>query len=604
VAVKTWMIPVLAMSVIQGTRSSAWAQTNSDGRTYLQLSSVGVTIIDAPVATNTGAEETNLVRGEHENQLTEARLTSIHGTRPSTVLAVPDPPANAVNGTSGTNFFGFSGLTHRDQRLAGTGLYANSQFSLEPPDQGLCVGNGFVMETINTALAVYSAKTGVLLGGPTALNQFFSLAPEVIRPAGPFGDFTSDPRCYFDAQTRRWFLTLLQLAVNPATGAFSGHSHVLLAVSQTADPTQSFNLFQFDVTNDGGHGTPNHPNCPCFGDQPLLGADGYGLFITTNEFPIFKNGFNGAQLYAMSKWQLAAGVMPTIVHFDGGPLAEGLSYSVQPATSPNLENENDDREPGDGDGGIKGVEYFLSALDFTGTLDNRIAVWAMTNTRALKSAIPDVELNHIVIRSEVYGQPPNATQKVGPTPLGTSVGNPEATIATNDDRMNQVVFADGLLWAGVNTVITGGRAGIAWFAVKPSSGDRHLGAEIPNQGYVTVTGNSVFYPSIGVNEHGEGVLVFSLSGPDFYPSAAWARIDAEHGAGKVRIAAAGAAPDDGFTGYPALAGGDGVGRWGDYSAAVADEKGNIWFATEYIPAAPRTLLANWGTFIAEAIVED
>ena len=43
---------------------------------------------------------------------------------------------------------------------------------------------------------------------------------------------------------------------------------------------------------------------------------------------------------------------------------------------------------------------------------------------------------------------------------------------------------------------------------------------------------------------------------------------------------------------------EGVGRWGDYSAAVADTSGRIWMATEYIPNAPRTGLANWGTFIA------
>jgi hypothetical protein len=85
----------------------------------------------------------------------------------------------------------------------------------------------------------------------------------------------------FDAQTQRWFLTVLQLDVKPKTGSFSGRSHVLLAVSQTADPTKSFNLFRFDVTDDGAGGTPNHANCPCFGDQPLLGADGNGLFITT-----------------------------------------------------------------------------------------------------------------------------------------------------------------------------------------------------------------------------------------------------------------------------------------------------------------------------------
>jgi hypothetical protein len=65
----------------------------------------------------------------------------------------------------------------------------------------------------------------------------------------------------------------------------------------------------------------------------------------------------------------------------------------------------------------------------------------------------------------------------------------------------------------------------------------------------------------------------------------------------MRIVATGAAPDDGLTGYPLFVGAN-VGRWGDYSAAVADESGNIWFATEYIPDTPRTTLANWGTFIA------
>ena len=34
-----------------------------------------------------------------------------------------------------------------------------------------------------------------------------------------------------------------------------------------------------------------------------------------------------------------------------------------------------------------------------------------------------------------------------------------------------------------------------------------------------------------------------------------------------------------------------------YSAAQADENGNLWMATEYIPNAPRTLFANWGTRI-------
>jgi len=35
--------------------------------------------------------------------------------------------------------------------------------------------------------------------------------------------------------------------------------------------------------------------------------------------------------------------------------------------------------------------------------------------------------------------------------------------------MNQVVYANGLLYSGVNTIIgDGSRTGIAWFAVKPN----------------------------------------------------------------------------------------------------------------------------------------
>jgi len=48
----------------------------------------------------------------------------------------------------------FDGLNHRDQRTANGG----NQFSLEPPDQGLCAGDGFVMESLNDVLRVTTAR--------------------------------------------------------------------------------------------------------------------------------------------------------------------------------------------------------------------------------------------------------------------------------------------------------------------------------------------------------------------------------------------------------------------------------------------------------------
>jgi hypothetical protein len=52
--------------------------------------------------------------------------------------------------------FGFEGLNHYQQRYSRGG----NQFSLEPPDQGLCVGNGDVVEVVNDVFNVYSATTG------------------------------------------------------------------------------------------------------------------------------------------------------------------------------------------------------------------------------------------------------------------------------------------------------------------------------------------------------------------------------------------------------------------------------------------------------------
>ena len=43
----------------------------------------------------------------------------------------------------------FDGVSSRDSAVTNFGL------EFEPPDQGLCVGNGFVVETVNSAYTVY-----------------------------------------------------------------------------------------------------------------------------------------------------------------------------------------------------------------------------------------------------------------------------------------------------------------------------------------------------------------------------------------------------------------------------------------------------------------
>src|ERR1700757_577233 len=148
---------------------------------------------------------------------------------PLVPLSPPVTSGQAVVGAD-PGFIGFPGLDHYDQRFANNG----NQFSLEPPDQGLCVGNGFVLEAVNLALAVYS-PSGTRLAGPVAFSPFFGLPPVINRTTGARGPFLSDPKCYFDPATQRFFVTLLEISTDPSTGAFTNHSKLHIAVSESSD---------------------------------------------------------------------------------------------------------------------------------------------------------------------------------------------------------------------------------------------------------------------------------------------------------------------------------------------------------------------------------
>lgn len=512
--------------------------------------------------------------------------------------SAPSVLAAAIASNAPT-ILGAAGLNHFDNRTADGG----NQFSIEPPDQGLCVGNGYVIEAVNLVIGLRDSATNTRIGGVTSLNKFFGLPSAILRSVTPpvRGPFTSDPKCLYDSDTKRFFVTILKEVVNPSTGAALGPTSVMIAVSKTSDPTQGFQIFSLDTTNDGRNGVSN-PGCPCLPDQPLIGLDKNGLYISTNEFPLFVGGFNGAQIYGVSKQKLAAaasvgsGALPPVAYVNAGALpvpAEdvavgGIWYTVQPAVTPpnkpgNLGNANS----------LKGAQYFLSALEFAGVPDKRVAVWAMTNTDSLQSAVPDVKLQVAVVDTATsYLAPPRSTQRPSAaTPFPRKIDG-------GDDRMQQVMDVDNTLYGAVTTVVgtaAAPRSGIAYWGIKPKWTNGTLGGTVRMEGYVAVDGNFLQRPSLALNHQGKGIIAFSLIGPDFFPSAAYVGFDKQNGAhGAVQIAGAGVAPDIGFSGA-----GGGRQRWGDYSAAV-DEAGNIWAATEYIPvvsfAAPAQL-ANWGTYV-------
>jgi hypothetical protein len=497
------------------------------------------------------------------------------------------------------NRHGWEGLNHTAQRQAGGG----NQFSLEPPDQGLCVGNvspndpSFgpeVVESVNDALIFYDG-VGEQFTPAITLSSFYGLPPTINRSTGAFGPFISDPKCYFDPDTQRWFHTVLVITQDPKTGNFMRPAYVYIAVSTSSEALGSYYIYRINATD------TKHPNCPCFGDQPLIGADQYGFYVSTAEYDLkpFGGNFNGPQIYAMSKTGLESGTLPIVKHFDGLTHINGgrTTGTVQPATAPD----------GTYDSGNNGTEYFLSGYDCDPTAacavvagpGDKITIWGMTNTASLNAAHPHPHLSLQDLDVGTYENPVPQHQQDGFRPLGTLVGEPNPVINANDARMNQVVFADGLLWSGINTSVDPGpRDGIEYFIVEPSIVSGLVNGAIHNEGYVAAAGTFLSFPSIGVNGGGQGVIAMTLMGPDNYPSAAQIAIDQTGTLGSVEVTRTGFRPEDGFTCYDAFVGtGNGICRWGDYSASVATPDGTIWSATEMISDNTRTFFGNWSTFV-------
>jgi hypothetical protein len=447
----------------------------------------------------------------------------------------------------------FDGVSSLDSAVTNFGA------EFEPPDQGLCVGNGFVVEPVNSAFTIYR-RNGSVVTGPLNVNVLFNEG---------LTEFTSDPRCYFDKATHTWFAIILFISAD------NKEARTDIAVNSSGDPTKPWTVYHLEATDDGTSGTPIHVGCPCLGDQPLLGIDRENIYISTNEFSILGPQANGAQIYAISKRDLIKGAAHVhFVQFENLKIAGGIAFSVQPAITQRADDSDD-------------AEYFLESIDPTGTFDNRVGVWALTHQEEVsRGGLPT--LTNLVITSEVFGVPPNAVQEGSVSLLNTG-----------DDRMQQVQFIEGALWGALNTALTlpGGSTQLsanAWFKIHPRVRDHRITeAEITKQGYVASAGNFLSYPAIQASPDGSVAMVFTLSGPSFFPSAAYARMSEDGDSfGQIKVAALGSGAYD-----PQAT------RWGDYSFAIVDPSGeSIWMAIEYIPPFSRQTvdgLRNWGTRVLE-----
>lgn len=495
--------------------------------------------------------------------------------------AVAPPLLPGLSVATASGIFGFNALSHLDQRNANSG----NQFSIEPPNQSIAVGNGFILEGVNDAIEVYTTSGTPALPVVLSANQVFGLGPAYNQSTKVYGVYLTDMRVFYDQDKARWFVVMRSQDEDTA-GNYLNRSHLYMAVSQTSDPTASYNVYSMDTTN------ANHVGCPCVDDYPQIGADQYGFHIAWNEFNTPSLQYLDAAILSISKTNLVAGAAaPTAIQFIL-PAVTGFEMSIQPASVP----------PGAANFvGNGGVEYFVSTSS-SFTQNSQVALWAMSNTSSLATPSPNPTLTRTTISTLNYSPPVVASQPPGYSPLGTSQSAPTEFIDGGDCRVQALTYAGGRLYLTFPTELTdsNGRfvVGGAYAVLSPTYRSGVLTAQVVNQGYLLVTGNHLLRPAIAVNPLGVGAIAVTLVGSagNYYPTAAFIPFSTYTTPTTVEIAAAGAFPEDGFSGYPS-GGGDGVARWGDYNTAVAASDGAIWMVVQYIGNYPRTTYANWNTYI-------
>jgi hypothetical protein len=529
---------------------------------------------------------------------------------------------------------------------------------VEPPDQGLCAGNGYVMEVNNMVVQLFTSATMTPLSTHgMALEKLFN-APEVFGGAGTGTDSVQgDPRCYYTPTTHRWFASQLWLTELDATAARQWAGE-FVAVSTSTAPNGTWDVYFIpDLYNakgvDGCNDTPPATKAPttftlgaanpCFGDQPLLGVNSNAVFISVNEYGLYRTDTPGgvATEYVLSKTDLLDGTTSPIVWGTlgqtvprpgasptcpfGSPAAVHCPfYSIVPAVS-----------DGSYVTATTGTFYAMSAVTFTTSGGHQVALWQFTHTGAVATGGP-ISGSVTFATTVSYTEPPTslvngtvrlreslATQKMGPHPLGTTwetiTGTApikwpgrEGKIATNTDRITTAAYdpATGAVWGALNTgamVAGGAQAAIAWFRVTPTGSGTTLHSTTVASGVLAVTKTSDFFPSITFTNTGKGVMDYVLSGKAYYPSTGYSFVGATGPTPAVHVARMGVGPADGFSEYTPTYDRP---RWGDYSTALATGT-TFFFAAEMVNQSctvsqfkatftcggTRDRTANWGTSV-------
>ncbi|MCB8949696.1 MAG: DNRLRE domain-containing protein [Ardenticatenaceae bacterium] len=457
---------------------------------------------------------------EEEGILGEAKMADLRAESaellPSEAIQEPNGP-NPLTPALGTNF---DSIDYNECCGGGGNV---------PPDPELTVGPNHIIAVVNVALEIYD-KSGNSLVGPTTFDSFMSANPNC---TGVF-----DPNAIYDESADRYIL-----------GIDADGTGYCLAVSQTADPTGSWNIYHF-ATASGS----------IFFDYPHAGVGRDAIYMGANMFTF---SFLDSRIWAFDKQAMYAG---------------------QPATSVmrNLGNNEDTPQPmnlhgwNQGTWPTSGPHYFITETGYNGA-DHTIWAWTDPFGANTLTAVGTIDLNA-------------STGVTAGIPLA-SVQSGSGTLDAGDWRPLDFEYRNGFAWTTMTVACNPGSGSvncIRWAQINPAT------ATVIQSGVLSSNGDYRFHPDLAVNHCDDMAVGYTKSNSSSFPSVYYAGRQGTDPLNTLQAETLIKAGEITYTSFETSS----PRRWGDYTGMTIDPDGTtFWYLGEYSKNTG-TSSGRWGTYIA------
>ena len=433
----------------------------------------------------------------------------------------------------------------------------------QPPDMAIAASTTWVLQAVNTSIAVYS-PTGVLQAGfPKNAQTFFGVPSPSPPGCDPNGPFLSDPRAFYDRIDGRFYVAMLQVENNFGVGnGCTPLSKIWIAVSQSNDPTAGWYVYNFNM---------DFSNANFALDFTQLGFDYQAVYFGGNMYAPASGPFQYDEVFFASKSVMEAGGSITSNGFfnmtNGGtldtlqPVQTQTTLAQQPRVEFLVGSENLNFGGGQCSSGCNGLDVYA--------ISDPLGSPSLTGVR--------ITMNRYVLAPQA--DQPGCTAcvetldtRITATPVYSAARGGVISFALETGVKNGTGTVPGVLWGEVQPIVSGGSV---------------TGAVLVQSGIIKGPGDEA--DSFGA----------TMAYPD---GSLWIvndRMSSTIKPGIVYRVQRSTDPLGTLENKVALRGGAAStidSRWGRYEATGLDDAGFVWLASQYSASS-----GNWATFIGRVI---